>query len=97
MEHTFEAVLQGVTRIIADNLRVDQAIVLPDSDLIDDLHADSLDALSITLAIQSEIGVSISDEQMAQFRSARKIASALIEQLALGHETGRAEQVPQQI
>jgi len=81
MQHTLDTLLERVTAIVAENLKIDPSAVNPDGDLIDDLNADSLDALSITMSLQVEMGVSINDEQMAQFRTPRKIARALWEQM----------------
>lgn len=97
MEITFEKILRRVTEIIGENLGIEADQIQPDSDLIDDLHADSLDILSITLAIRSKLDVSVNDEQMAQFRSAYKIAAALVDQMVSDGQPGRVAKVPQQV
>lgn len=51
-----------VADIIAEHLGVDRAKVTPDAKLIDDLGADSLDCVEVTMALEDDMGVSIDDD-----------------------------------
>jgi acyl carrier protein len=49
-------------RLIADGLGVEESEVKMDSDLTNDLGADSLDAAELIMAIEDEFHVSVDDE-----------------------------------
>lgn len=57
-----DAKTKKVRDIIADNLEVDPAKVVPDAALVADLGADSLDAIEIVMALEEEFDIAISDE-----------------------------------
>jgi acyl carrier protein len=63
MNSTLESQL---TALIASTLHVDQAAVRPDATLAGDLGADSLDMVSLILAIEDEFRVDIHDEEAAE-------------------------------
>ncbi len=50
--------------MIADSLAVDQQEVTPESRLIDDLGADSLDFVDLTFAIEEEFGVKLRETDL---------------------------------
>ena len=52
-------ILSKLRPMIADSLAVDETQVLPDSRLIDDLGADSLDFVDLVFAIEKEFGVKV--------------------------------------
>ncbi|MFS1428944.1 acyl carrier protein [Vibrio splendidus] len=51
-----------VIALIADNLGIDTAEITVESNLMEDLHADSLDAVEIIMAIEEEFDIEIPDE-----------------------------------
>ena len=61
---------ERVREIIADQLGVDdiQSITLKTS-LIDDLEADSLDAVEVIMALEDEFGIEIPDEDAENFKT----------------------------
>ena len=61
---------ERVREIIADQLGVDdiQSITLKTS-LIDDLEADSLDAVEVIMALEDEFGIEIPDEEAENFKT----------------------------
>jgi acyl carrier protein len=52
-------ILSKLRPMIADSLAIDETQVLPDSRLIDDLGADSLDFVDLVFAIEKEFGVKV--------------------------------------
>ena len=56
------SVAEKVKEIIVDQLGVDAAEVLPEAKFVDDLGADSLDLTELSMAMEEEFGVEISDE-----------------------------------
>jgi acyl carrier protein len=55
-----------VTALIASTLHIDQAMVTGDATLAGDLTADSLDLVSLILAVEDEFQVDIHDEDAAE-------------------------------
>ena len=56
-------VLSKVKKIVADHLGIDEAKVLEESSVIDDLGADSLDTVELVMAFEEEFGSEISDSE----------------------------------
>ena len=53
-------------KIVAEQLGVDEAKVLPGARFIDDLNADSLDLVEMIMSLEEEFGVEIPDEDAEQ-------------------------------
>ena len=51
-----------VKEIIADQLSVDLATVVPSANLLDNLKADSLDLVELTMNLEDAFDIEISDE-----------------------------------
>ena len=81
MKHTLESVEEKVRLIIARNLRVDSARIGRTTDLIDDLGADSLDAMTIALDVDREFEIKVKDGDVDMFRTCGDIAAAVIQHL----------------
>lgn len=71
---------ERVREIIADQLGVDEldSITLKTS-LIDDLEADSLDAVEVIMALEDEFGIEIPDEEAENFKCVGDICSFIEE------------------
>ena len=54
---------QRLTKMIAEQLGVDEAQVVPSASFADDLQADSLDQVELIMSIEEEFGVEIPDEE----------------------------------
>ena len=55
--------------IIAEQLQVDKAQIVPEASFMDDLGADSLDTVELVMALEEELGVEIPDEQAENIRT----------------------------
>ena len=62
---TFEAIRD----IIVEQLGVDPSLVTEDTNLMKDLEADSLDAVEIIMAIESQFDIEIPDEEAEKFQT----------------------------
>ena len=66
-------VFEKVRDIIAEQLDVDKNSITPETNLMKDLEADSLDAVEIIMAIEDEYGIEIPDEQAEEFQVVQTI------------------------
>ena len=69
-----DATQERVARIVAAELHVDASHVGLDASLTDDLGADSLDSVEITMALEDEFNVMIPDEEAAKLTTVREAA-----------------------
>jgi acyl carrier protein len=56
-------IYQKVTGVVADILKVDAAQITPQSTFTNDLGADSLDTVTLLMALEDEFDQQISDEE----------------------------------
>lgn len=75
---------QRVLTIVAEQLRVPTDQVRADSHLLDDLNADSLDVVDLTIAIEEEFSseeqpIEISEDAAAEMRTVQDLISFLEE------------------
>ena len=69
MEITFE----NVRNIIVETLSCDEADVKPETNLIEDLEADSLEIVELSMALQESLGVGIEDEDLEKIHTVQDI------------------------
>lgn len=69
MDITFESVRD----IIVNTLSCDAEQVTPETNLFEDLEADSLEAVELSLALEEAFGVGIADEDMASIKTVSDI------------------------
>lgn len=69
MEITFE----NVRDIIVDTLSCDAEDVKPETNLIEDLEADSLEIVELSMALQESLGVGIEDEDLEKIHTVQDI------------------------
>lgn len=66
-------VFNRVKEIIAEQLRMDDDKITYNSHLINDLDADSLDAVEIILAVEEEFGFEVPDEDASELTTVSEI------------------------
>lgn len=73
-------VFKKVVEIIVDQLEVDSEVeITPATSLINDLEADSLDAVEVIMALEDEFDVEIPDEDAENFKNIGDIAKYIEE------------------
>ncbi|PAT01188.1 acyl carrier protein [Candidatus Izimaplasma bacterium ZiA1] len=70
-------VFEKVKELIAVELGIEEETVTLESDLSDDLGADSLDAIELIMAIEEEFEVEISDSEAQKIKRVNDIVSFL--------------------
>ena len=69
--------LEKIIASVAELRAIDPAKVTEDSNLIDDLKADSLDIAALMLDLEEQYGIEIPDEELANLRTVGDIAAYL--------------------
>ena len=68
---------EKVKKILTRQLRLKNKEVLPESKIMDDLGADSLDILQLLMTIEDEYGITIPDEELVKFVTVRDVVTYL--------------------
>jgi acyl carrier protein len=66
--------LEAVKEILAKQLRVDVDSISNDTDIVDDLGADSLDVVEMLMTIEQEYGIVVPDEAILTFKTVGDVA-----------------------
>lgn len=69
-----------VKDIIVENLGCDESEVTMEANLMDDLGADSLDAVELSLGLEDELGVKIPDEDFEKMTTVKDIVNYIDQQ-----------------
>jgi len=71
---------EDVKKLLADQLKVEEEKITPESRIKEDLGADSLDVLQLLMTIEEEHGIVIPDEALATFEKVGDIVAYLEKQ-----------------
>ncbi len=66
--------LEKVMDMLAKQLRVDVNTLDPDTNIVEDLCADSLDIVEMLMAVEQKFGITVSDEEAMQLKTIRDVA-----------------------
>jgi acyl carrier protein len=67
-------VFEKIKEIIASKIQVDEEKITPETSLMRDLEADSLDAVEIIMGIEEEFDIEIPDSEAEGFQNVGDIA-----------------------
>ena len=70
-------IFEKVRDALAQQFELDPASITLDTNLIDDLGADSLDVVELIMSLEDEFGIAISDEDAAQLYTVGRIVESL--------------------
>ena len=62
-------VFEKLQEIIADQLELDVETVTPDSNILDDLGADSLAVVDLIMSVEDEFSIEVPDEALENIRT----------------------------
>ncbi|MBO5254078.1 MAG: acyl carrier protein [Clostridia bacterium] len=62
-------VLEKVIELLADQLSVDPSIINEDSNLVDDLDADSLTVIDLVMCLEDEFGIEVPDTEVENLKT----------------------------
>ena len=72
-------VLEKVVDLVAEQLGVDKKIIRPESNIIEDLGADSLDVIEMLMTLEDEFGITIPDDTINQIKTVGQIVELIEE------------------
>ncbi len=72
-----ESLANRVQSIVREQLGLEPAPLTPESNLLDDLGADSLDVVELVMALEEEFGIEVPDEDVENIRTVGDIVSYL--------------------
>ena len=70
-------IFENVRNALAEQFEVDVESITPETSLIDDLGADSLDVVELIMSLEDLFGITISDEDAAQLYTVSRIVDYL--------------------
>ncbi len=70
-------IFEKVQQALASQFELDPETITMDTNLIDDIGADSLDVVELIMALEDEFGIAISDEDATQLYTVRRIVEYL--------------------
>ena len=70
-------IFENVRDALAQQFEVDPESITMDTNLVDDLGADSLDVVELIMSLEDMYGISITDEDAAQLYTVQKIVDYL--------------------
>ena len=62
-------IVKRVKEIVAEQLGVEEALVVPEASFMDDLGADSLDTVELVMALEEEFDIEIPDEDAEKIQT----------------------------
>ena len=80
MTWTIEQAQNLVNQCISEQLCVSVREILPDSHVMEDLGADSLDVVELVLALEEAFGIEVPDEDVEDLKTPRKLAEYFVSQ-----------------
>lgn len=70
-------IFEKVRALLAEQLEIDEDQITMDTNIADDLGADSLDVVELVMAIEDNYGIVITDEKVAGLTTVRQVVEFL--------------------
>ena len=72
---------ETVRKVLAEQLEVDPAMIKMETDIIDDLGADSLDLVELVMSLEEHYDIVLTDDKTANVRTVGQVVN-MLEQFA---------------
>lgn len=72
---------ETVRKVLAEQLEVDPATITMETDIIDDLGADSLDLVELVMSLEEHYDIVLTDDKTANVRTVGQVVN-MLEQFA---------------
>ena len=74
-------VFEKVREIICDQLEIDEGKVTMDTDIVNDLDADSLDIVDLVMSLEDEYGLEMPDEEVEKIKTVGDVVRYIEERI----------------
>jgi acyl carrier protein len=71
------SIFEQVRDTLAKQFEIDPATITPETNIIDDIGADSLDVVELIMSLEDNYGISISDDDAAKLLTVEQITAYL--------------------
>ncbi|MES1979593.1 MAG: acyl carrier protein [Pseudomonadota bacterium] len=71
-----------ITKVIAEQLGINENFVLPSSNIIADFGADSLDAIELVMALEDEFGIELVDDECEKCATVQDVFNLIAREVA---------------
>ena len=71
------ALFEKIKKMVSKELNVEESKVTLDTNFVDDLGADSLDAIELIMTVENEFDISISDEEAQTIQTVKDIVALI--------------------
>ena len=71
------SIFEQVRDTLAKQFEIDPSTISPETNIIDDIGADSLDVVELIMSLEDNYGISISDEDAAKLLTVEQITAYL--------------------
>ncbi len=68
---------ETVRKVLAEQLEVDPSVITPETDIIDDLGADSLDLVELVMSLEEHYDIVLTDDKTADVRTVGQVVKML--------------------
>lgn len=66
-----------IAKLLAEQLGIPQSKITPESRIVEDLGADSLDVVELLMTLEDETGKTIPDDEVSQIKTVGQIVDVL--------------------
>ncbi len=66
-----------IAKMLAEQLGIPQSKITPESRIVDDLGADSLDVVELLMTLEDETGKTIPDDEVSKIKTVGEIVAVL--------------------
>ncbi len=74
-------IFEKVRDMLAEQLEIDPETITMDTNILEDLEADSLDFVELVTSIEDEFDIVITDESVGDFKTIRQVVEFLEERV----------------
>lgn len=71
--------LEKVSKMLAEQLKIEESKITPEAEVVKDLGADSLDIVELMMALEDEYGVTLPEGRVESVNTVQDIADMLEE------------------
>lgn len=72
-------IIEKVCELVAEQLGIDKNTITAESNIVEDLGADSLDVIEMLMTLEEEFGISIPDDKIGEIKTIGQIVELLEE------------------